>query len=101
MKIKAYIVLKFLDYDQTKIDTPNKFKEYLFLPPESYASKEEFIKADENRDKIEKFQIYLDYESAKADAEWSPGSVIGDYGEVREIEIDLENLPTVYTSPKD
>ena len=101
MKIKAYIVLKFLDYDTTKIDTPSKFKDYLFLPPETYSTKEEFIKADDNRDKLEHFQVYLDYELAKADAEWSPGSVIGDYGEVREIEIDLENLPTVYTSPKD
>jgi len=89
MKIEAYIVLKFYDRDKTKVDTLEKLKDYIFLPPENYSTKKDFFDKEDNRNKLKQIPIYLDRGSAEGDAEWWPAHTSDDYGVVRKVTIEI------------
>ena len=90
MKITAYIPVQFYDYDKSKIDSLDKLKEHLFLPPEDYRSSEEFLEANQNRDKLKRFPIYLDKTQAEWDSSFFTGAEEGDYGKVFKVTISIE-----------
>ena len=103
MKIEAYIVLKFYDKDKTKVDTLEKIKEYIYLPPEDYQdfnlkdgkyednSSKYYEKINQNRKTLQRIPIYLDKEMAEADADFWVGHTSHDYGVVKKITINLED----------
>jgi hypothetical protein len=90
MKITAYIPLQFYDYDKSKIDSLEKLKEHLFLPPEDFRNLEEFTEATQNRDKLKRFPIYLDKNQAEWDSSFFTGAEEGDYGKVFKVSIIIE-----------
>jgi len=89
-KITGYIPLQFYDCDKTKVDTLEKIKEYIFLPPEDWRDKKDFFKADQNRDKLKRIPLYLDKELAESDATFFTGRATGDYGIVLKVNITIE-----------
>lgn len=90
MKITAYIPVQFYDYDKSEINSLEKLKEHLFLPPEDYRTLEEFTEATQNRDKLKRFPIYLDKKQAEYDSSFFTGAEEGDYGKVFKVSIIFE-----------
>ena len=91
MKITAYIPVQFYDYDKSKIDSLDKLKEHLFLPPEDFRNNEDFTEATQNRDKLKRFPIYLDKTQAEWDSSFFTGAAEGDYGKVFKVTISIED----------
>ncbi len=81
MKITAYIPVQFYNYEDIKIDTLDKLKEHLFLPPEDFRNLKDLTEATQNRDKLKRFPIYLDKKQAE-----------GDYGKVLKVSINIEEV---------
>ena len=89
-KITGYIPLQFYNCDKTKVDTLEKIKEYIFLPPEDWQDKKDFFKADQNREKLKRIPLYLDKRLAESDATFFTGRATGDYGTVLKVSITIE-----------
>ena len=92
MKITAYIPVQFYNYEDIKIDTLDKLKEHLFLPPEDFRNLKDLTEATQNRSKLKRFPIYLDKKQAEWDSTFFTGAEEGDYGKVLKVSINIEEV---------
>jgi hypothetical protein len=98
IKLEAYIALQFFDdgispniKDKVKIDSIEKLKEYIFLPPEDFQESKDFHDKNQNREKLKRIPLYTDFKEARNDASFFTGQSLLDYGTVRKVTITIED----------